>query len=395
VICSDRNARPPLEVCLQAKRGSAMNIAHSTDRPSYEYHPTIIESRPLISRLAIQIKYFKEELKRGWPEFKKDPVRFTRAMTQDLLEKLVSSPNAIPATLAAVVAIASIIVMVTLVERSTGGTGAATIEEAPEVVLMDLSKAREARNGSIGLDGPGRVGFRDKTGEGSGAPRKQAHGGGGGGDGSPLPPQTGKLPPPSSIQAAIPTRPPLNPPALPVAGMDIDPALWKDLRAPVYGDPRSTSFVESKGPGEGEGIGTNKGLGIGAGDGPGYGPGKDGNMGERSRELGGDGEGGGRGAGSSGIFRSSQVEQRARLLSKPEPQYTEEARRNQVSGTVVLRAVFSSTGEVVQIRALRTLPFGLTERAIAAARQIEFVPAVKGGQQVSVAMQLEYNFNLY
>ena len=372
-----------------------MNIAHSTVRPSHEYHPTIIESRPLISRLAIQIKYFKEELKRGWPEFKKDPVGFTRATTQDLLEKLVSSPNVIPATLAAVVAIASIIVMVTFIERSTGGTETAAIEEAPEVVLMDLTNAREARNGSIGVDGPGRVGFRDKTGEGSGAPRKRAHGGGGGGDGTPLPPQTGKLPPPSSIQAAIPTRPPLNPPALPVAGMDIDPSLWKDLKAPVYGDPRSPSFVESKGPGKGEGIGTNKGLGVGAGDGPGYGPGTDGNMGEGPRELGGDGEGGGRGAGRSGIFRSSQVEQRARLLSKPEPHYTEEARKNQISGTVVLRVVFSSTGEVVQIRALHTLPFGLTERAIAAARRIEFVPAVKGGQPVSVAMQLEYNFNLY
>jgi protein TonB len=89
------------------------------------------------------------------------------------------------------------------------------------------------------------------------------------------------------------------------------------------------------------------------------------------------------------------VEQKAKLLSKPEPQYTEEARRNQISGTVVLRAVFANTGEVIQIRALRTLPFGLTDRAIAAARQIHFMPAIKGGQPVSVAMQLEYNFNLY
>jgi protein TonB len=94
-------------------------------------------------------------------------------------------------------------------------------------------------------------------------------------------------------------------------------------------------------------------------------------------------------------YRVAEVEQRARLLSKPEPQYTEEARRNQVTGTVVLRVVFSSSGDVTQIRALHTLPFGLTERAIAAARQIQFVPAVKGGQPVSVAMQLEYNFNLY
>jgi protein TonB len=94
-------------------------------------------------------------------------------------------------------------------------------------------------------------------------------------------------------------------------------------------------------------------------------------------------------------FSGSEVDQRARLLSKPEPQYTEEARKNQISGTVMLRAVFSSSGEVVQIRALSSLPFGLTERAIAAARQIKFTPAMKGGRAVSVHMQLEYNFNLY
>jgi len=110
------------------------------------------------------------------------------------------------------------------------------------------------------------------------------------------------------------------------------------------------------------------------------------------------GNGGGRdfgNPGGQGLYRASEVDQKARLLSKPEPQYTEEARKNQLSGTVVLRAIFTSSGEVVQIRALHTLPFGLTERAIAAARQIQFVPAMKRGQRVSVSMQLEYNFNLY
>jgi hypothetical protein len=57
--------------------------------------------------------------------------------------------------------------------------------------------------------------------------------------------------------------------------------------------------------------------------------------------------------------------------------------------------VFSSMGEVVDIHAVRLLPFGLTEKAIAAARQIRFQPATRGGQPVSVYMQLEYNFNLY
>jgi hypothetical protein len=57
--------------------------------------------------------------------------------------------------------------------------------------------------------------------------------------------------------------------------------------------------------------------------------------------------------------------------------------------------VFSKTGEVTSIRALQPLGGGLTEKAIAAARQIRFVPARRNGQAVSMYMQLEYNFNLY
>lgn len=378
-----------------------MNIAHSTDRPSYEYQPTIIETRPLLSRLAIQLAFLREELKRSWPEFKKNPVACTKAKTRELLQVLRSSPNAIPGTIAAVVAITCGIVMLLVAPRGTGTTDYAMNEEQPEIVFTNLTNPLEGGNPSIGIDGPGRVGFAEGTGEGSGPSQKLAQGGGSGGNHNPLPPQQGKLPPPSDIQAAIPTAPPIHAPSLPVAGMDIDPALWADLKAPVFGDPRSTSTVESKGPGSGEGIGTNEGLGVGDGTGPGYGPGKDGNIGGGSKELGCCGSGSGEGDGASGSLRGggggggTSVEQKARLLSKPEPQYTEEARRNQVSGTVVLRAVFSSSGEVVQIRALRTLPFGLTERAIAAARQIQFMPAVRGGQPVSVAMQLEYNFNLY
>lgn len=83
------------------------------------------------------------------------------------------------------------------------------------------------------------------------------------------------------------------------------------------------------------------------------------------------------------------------MIAKPEPQYTEDARRNQITGSVVLRVVFSRSGEVTNIRAINPLPFGLTERAIAAARLIRFRPAMKDGQPVNVFMQLEYNFNLY
>jgi len=119
-------------------------------------------------------------------------------------------------------------------------------------------------------------------------------------------------------------------------------------------------------------------------------------MGDGSKQPGCCGSGGGSDRdGSNQPFAGSQVQQRARVLYKPEPTYTEDARRNQVTGTVMLRVVFASNGDVVQIHAVRTLPYGLTERAIAAARQIKFVPAVKDGHPVSVFMQLEYNFNLY
>ena len=95
------------------------------------------------------------------------------------------------------------------------------------------------------------------------------------------------------------------------------------------------------------------------------------------------------------IYSGNDVSSKARIVSKPQPQYTEAARQNQITGKVILRAVFTSGGEVTNITAHSSLPYGLTERAIAAARQIKFVPATRDGQPVSMYIQLEYNFNLY
>jgi outer membrane biosynthesis protein TonB len=44
---------------------------------------------------------------------------------------------------------------------------------------------------------------------------------------------------------------------------------------------------------------------------------------------------------------------------------------------------------------MQALPYGLTTRAVRAARQIRFTPAEKDGKPVSMYIQLEYNFNLY
>ena len=95
------------------------------------------------------------------------------------------------------------------------------------------------------------------------------------------------------------------------------------------------------------------------------------------------------------ILNAKTVSRKARVVAKPEPGYTEDARRHQTTGTVVLKAVFASSGRVEKIVVLKPLPYGLTEKAKMAARNIRFIPALKDGKYVSMYIQLEYNFNLY
>jgi TonB family protein len=91
----------------------------------------------------------------------------------------------------------------------------------------------------------------------------------------------------------------------------------------------------------------------------------------------------------------SEATVRPRIITKPEPQYTEQARQNQVVGTVILRAVLAADGSVSHILVIRALPQGLTQRSVQAAQRIKFIPAMLNGRPVSTFVQLEYNFNLY
>ena len=248
---------------------------------------------------------------------------------------------------------------------------------------------------------PGTAGLNKGSGGGSKPKPERAAGGGGGGREEAKPASFGKVPQASLEvpQVVAPDPKPVLPknPALPVAATVVaDPMLVPpDARMLPYGDYKSKSTDPSSGPGTGNGIGTGQGGGIGPGEGGGLGPGRGGNIGGGDRNDGGGGPGGGGGGDYSRIFTGREVTSKARLISKPEPQYTEDARKNQITGTVVLKVVFASNGSVQNIRTVSGLPYGLTERAIAAARQIKFEPATKDGHRVSMWMQLEYNFNLY
>jgi TonB family protein len=95
------------------------------------------------------------------------------------------------------------------------------------------------------------------------------------------------------------------------------------------------------------------------------------------------------------VYKPSEVTVKALILSKPPPEYTEKARRACISGTVVIQAVLSSNGKVTGIRTVSGLRGGLTAKAINAAREIKFEPAVKDGSPVSQYIRVEYNFNIY
>ena len=93
------------------------------------------------------------------------------------------------------------------------------------------------------------------------------------------------------------------------------------------------------------------------------------------------------------VFRTNEVTTKAVIHYKPNPSFTEEARQNNTTGTVRLRAVLGADGRVRNVVPIRRLPDGLTEASVAAARQIRFTPATLGGRPVSQFVILEYNFN--
>jgi TonB family protein len=367
------------------------------------FHVTLIDNLTLPQRLLNELCFLFHQLRLTWVALKQDPLGFARQIVLAAKSELRRSatPSSVTALGSAVLLVFTAVLLLIWLGNEVKGTDpddAVPGEQAQMITFLPNADASREGEG-VGVGSKGRVGFRVGSGQGSALEVRRSTGGGTGGLHNPRPAQVGKPPQPSEIPAPIPVLRPVRNQALPVAGIDIDPALWQNLPMPVYGDPRSKSSEPSNGPGDGGGMGTNYGSGIGKGiSGSGFGPGKDGNTGGGPKGVGCCGSGGSQGNNLEDpdrIYPLRQVTERARVLLKPEPQYTEAARRNAITGSVVLRVVFSRTGEVTNIRAIQALPFGLTERAITAARLIRFRPATRDGRPVNVYMQLEYNFNLY
>ena len=83
-----------------------------------------------------------------------------------------------------------------------------------------------------------------------------------------------------------------------------------------------------------------------------------------------------------------------RILQKGEPEYSEEARKARLPGSILIRLVVDASGMPTQIAVVRPLGLGLDDKAVEAVQQWRFAPATKGGAAVPVLTQIEIMFHL-
>lgn len=200
-------------------------------------------------------------------------------------------------------------------------------------------------------------------------------------------------------QTQNPQRPPQAIPRMENPSLVLPPASTQgnktfEQKYDRFGDPngRFTNFNNGTGSGggQGSGSGTGQGSGVGTGAGSGSGSGYGSGLGNGNGGGTGDGDGGG-----GPPPRAVGVTQGIKILSKPRPGYTDSARQNNITGTVILRVTFLASGQVGSISPVKGLGNGLTEQAIAAARRISFEPAKTNGVPQSVTKQIEYTFSIY
>ena len=84
------------------------------------------------------------------------------------------------------------------------------------------------------------------------------------------------------------------------------------------------------------------------------------------------------------------------LVTKVNPDYTQEAKDARIEGTVALECVVESDGGVGEVKVTRSLDaaLGLDQQAVKASKEWRFKPGEKDGKPVAVRVQIEIRFTL-
>ncbi len=94
------------------------------------------------------------------------------------------------------------------------------------------------------------------------------------------------------------------------------------------------------------------------------------------------------------IQLAEKVDTAPRKVYSPAVEYTENARRARIQGTVIVQAIIDEQGQVREVKTLKGLPLGLSEQAEKTIKRWRFEPASFQGNPVAVYYNLSVNFRL-
>jgi TonB family protein len=97
---------------------------------------------------------------------------------------------------------------------------------------------------------------------------------------------------------------------------------------------------------------------------------------------------------SARIYKVAQLQTPPKVVSKVEPNYTDDARTAKIEGPVVLSLMIDPQGLPKNIRVTKSLDKGLDQQAIAAIEKWHFAPGIKDGKPVRAAATIQVNFHL-
>ena len=83
------------------------------------------------------------------------------------------------------------------------------------------------------------------------------------------------------------------------------------------------------------------------------------------------------------------------LLHSVQPDFTEDARRQNYQGSVSIKLIVDSQGNPQDVRLMSHLGMGLDEKAVEAVKQYKFRPAMYQGHPVSVQIVIDVDFHLH
>jgi TonB family protein len=107
------------------------------------------------------------------------------------------------------------------------------------------------------------------------------------------------------------------------------------------------------------------------------------------------GEGTGAGTGTGvGTIHGIGGPTKPRAIYTPIPEFSDQARKDHVQGTVVLKVTVDANGDVADVKVTKGLGSGLDEKAVEAVRTWKFKPGTEDGTPVRSEIDVEVSFHL-